>query len=95
MNKPDDFDFDDYYDFDDDYEHTCEGCGRTENDSGQCPLCCSGGYAPGSEQCDFCEYDDECAEYTYGKRAQRDKGSTKLQPPTNATSSAIACPSEH
>lgn len=52
-----------------DYEdnQACEGCesdlsmGYPEGDG--CPLClpCGGGYAPGTEECDFCNYRDECA----------------------------------
>lgn len=49
--------FDDYAD--DDGECACDGCGKED---GNCPLCCPMGmYAPGTEDCDFCEYSDECA----------------------------------
>jgi len=36
----------------------CDGC-----DGEGCPLCCinNGTYAPGTEECEFCEYSDECA----------------------------------
>jgi len=48
-------------DFEDDNQ-TCDGCGKPFGE-GQCPLCCNNGgaYALGSEECDFCEYSDECA----------------------------------
>ena len=36
----------------------CEGCGDVD---GCCPLCCGFTYAAGSEQCDFCQYERECA----------------------------------
>lgn len=52
---------DDYAD--DDGEGVCDGCGRGEYDSGHCPLCCSHMYSPGTEECDFCEYSDECREH--------------------------------
>lgn len=38
----------------------CDGCGNGHDDSGFCPLCCSSSFAPGSEQCEFCKYYDEC-----------------------------------
>lgn len=49
--------FDDDNEYRDD-ENECEGCGEVD---GQCPLCCGHSYACGSEECDFCEYSDECA----------------------------------
>jgi predicted amidophosphoribosyltransferase len=51
-----------YSDSDDDRQ-ICEGCGRDVNgyEGGGCPLCCGSTYAPGSEQCDFCPYSEECA----------------------------------
>lgn len=54
-------DFADY----DDTEGACEGCGKPYED-GCCPLCCPNGgmYAPGSEDCDFCDYTEECARET-------------------------------
>lgn len=54
-------------DFSDDSESApwvCDCCGKVEyDDRDGCPLCCNNGgaYAPGSEECDFCEYADECA----------------------------------
>jgi len=43
----------------------CEGCGRSDLDNGFCPLCCpsAGEYQPGSEECDFCMYSDECGKF--------------------------------
>jgi len=38
----------------------CEGCGEED---GQCPVCCGFMYAPGSEQCECCEYERECYEF--------------------------------
>lgn len=56
-------DLDDFDLYDDDYESgPCDGCGRTYFDDGHCPMCCGMDYAPGSEECDFCEYSDECGE---------------------------------
>lgn len=54
----DDFDYDPLDDDD-----VCEGCGKP-NGEGHCPMCCpyDGWYAPGTEECDFCEYSDECIE---------------------------------
>ena len=56
---PDD-DFDDSEFLDD----VCEGCGSDGMDGGYCPLCCENGgwYSPGTEDCDFCPHDSECAE---------------------------------
>lgn len=57
---------DDYDEYDDDFEekNKCPDCGRGDYDDGHCPMCCgSGMYAPGSEECDFCEHSDECAEH--------------------------------
>jgi len=51
------WDYDDNEELDDD---VCDGCGQSD---GQCPLCCGHMYAPGSEECDFCNYNDECLEY--------------------------------
>jgi len=48
--------------YDDDVQ-TCDCCGRDLNgyDGGSpCPFCCPSSYAPGSEECDFCAYSDEC-----------------------------------
>jgi len=50
-------------DIEDDEIYRCDGCGRTDMDSGHCPLCCNSGFSPGSEECDFCSYSDECAEH--------------------------------
>lgn len=46
----------------DDEPDICEGCGRDMNsyDGDPCPMCCPHSFAPGSEQCDFCPYSDEC-----------------------------------
>lgn len=38
-------------------EEVCDGCGEI---NGHCPLCCGNIFACGSEECDFCEYSDEC-----------------------------------
>ena len=56
-------------DFDLDDDVTCDGCGRDLNgvDGDPCPLCCSHTYAPGSEECDWCRYSDECYEIYYGE----------------------------
>lgn len=46
-----------------DEDYLCCGCGRDMNDAEDgesCPLCCGHGYAPGTEECDFCEYYAEC-----------------------------------
>ena len=61
MGEPDD-DPEDFGDFSDEDSDTCEGCGESYGD-GCCPLCCSNGgmYAPGTEDCDFCDYSSECA----------------------------------
>jgi len=65
-----DLDEDDGFEDEDDGfedEDTCEGCGRGTYDSGQCPLCCPQGmYSPGTEDCDWCSYSDECAENAAG-----------------------------
>lgn len=47
-------------DIDNDDVAECEGCGEPYGE-GKCPLCCGHSYACGSEQCDFCEYERECA----------------------------------
>jgi hypothetical protein len=41
----------------------CDVCGSTGDDGEGCPFClpCSGMYAPGSEECDFCNYQYECS----------------------------------
>jgi len=39
--------------FNDEY---CESCGEI---AGHCPVCCSNDF-PGSEQCELCEYYEEC-----------------------------------
>lgn len=56
-------DQDDCWDIPDDIgeEDICDGCGEVE---GQCPLCCGFIYSPGSEECDFCGYERECATLT-------------------------------
>lgn len=48
-------------DFDNEVEY-CEGCGRNINDPNtlKCPMCCNTDFNPGTEECDFCEYYDEC-----------------------------------
>ena len=50
------------YDEDEDIDYGCDGCGRTQDQDGWCPTCCPNGgmYAPGTEDCDFCEYYKEC-----------------------------------
>jgi hypothetical protein len=35
------------------YDDACD-CG------GKCPLCCMATFAPGSEECVFCEHHEEC-----------------------------------
>jgi hypothetical protein len=59
---PDDID-EDVLDFDDEEEDDdleyCEGCGRPFGE-GQCPFCCGHDFAPGSEECDFCNHVKEC-----------------------------------
>jgi hypothetical protein len=59
---------DDDTDFDDDTCY-CEGCGRDINsyDGEPCPMCCSndGWYQPGTEECDFCRYSEECMREQY------------------------------
>ena len=43
----------------------CEYCGRNLNEDVKgCPECnsCGGIYAPGTEECDWCEYSGECSE---------------------------------
>lgn len=43
----------------------CAGCGRVDTDSGQCSVCCtSGGFAPGTEECDSCGSYEECYNHT-------------------------------
>ena len=64
----------DVSDFDDDRDF-CEGCGRELGtyDSGEgCPMCkeCGGIYAPGTEECDWCPYSDECSK-DYAARYQQ------------------------
>lgn len=41
----------------------CDICGAGPYDEG-CPSCksCGGIYSPGTEECDFCRYSDECGE---------------------------------
>lgn len=60
--SPHDDDWDDSV-YEDEGDDVCDGCGRGEMDDGQCPLCCGNMFAPGSEECDFCEYSEECAEH--------------------------------
>ena len=45
----------------------CDVCGSTEGDG--CMFCrsCSGSYAPGSEECDFCSDSDECGKDYMGR----------------------------
>jgi hypothetical protein len=47
----------DYDEIDEGKGVLCEGCGEI---GGCCPLCCRSIYSPGSEQCDSCEYNEEC-----------------------------------
>lgn len=56
-------DYDDY-DYDED-NYCCSCCGSDGMDENFCPMCCtnSGQYAPGTEECDLCQYGDECLEY--------------------------------
>ena len=50
-------------DYDEDRDIPCDGCGRMEDDEGWCPMCCPNGgmYQPGTEDCDFCPCEEECA----------------------------------
>ena len=47
--------------FDDISDQICDVCGSEDGDG--CPFCrpCSGCYAPGSEECDWCPDHDYCA----------------------------------
>lgn len=56
------------HDYDEDTCY-CDGCGRDVNfDEGHCPICCMmGSYAPGCEECDWCEYSQECFEAEQGR----------------------------
>jgi hypothetical protein len=48
-----------YFD-DEDLADETKSCGCTDSD--YCPLCCLvGQFSPGSEECDWCDYNDECA----------------------------------
>ena len=55
----------DDFDFLDDHEDVCDGCGSDGIGGTYCPMCCSNGgwYSPGTEDCEFCDYSDECAEF--------------------------------
>ena len=46
-------------------DNDCDGC-----DGEGCPLCCINGgfYQPGTEECELCEYEAECAACGAGKR---------------------------
>ena len=50
-------------DYEDDLDYECDGCGRTSMDDGWCPMCCpnGGSYAPGTEDCEICDYYQVCA----------------------------------
>lgn len=48
---------------DEDDEVTCYDCGGDSMNGRQCPTCCGNSYAPGTEICDFCPWDSECARY--------------------------------
>ena len=54
----------DYYDDD---RQFCEICGNEviPYEEGNCPACngCGEMYAPGSEECDWCRFSDECASW--------------------------------
>lgn len=68
-----DYDFDERY-YDDDVS-CCEVCGaELMGDEGGCPAClpCGGEYSPGTEECDWCEYADECAAREYDEEARDD-----------------------
>lgn len=56
-----DYDHDDWLPGWDNDSDECDGCGKVD---GCCPLCCGFTYSPGSEQCDWCDYSDECARHT-------------------------------
>ncbi len=51
-----------YAEFIQEDRQVCDGCGRDLNDDNvhPCPLCCPSPYAPGSEECDWCPYEQEC-----------------------------------
>lgn len=56
--------------FYDPYEHErqfCDVCGHEiiPYERGHCPACygCGESYAPGSEECDWCPFSDECASW--------------------------------
>lgn len=46
-------------------EDTCQSCDSTPYGGEGCPDClpCAGEYAPGTEECDWCKYQNECEEY--------------------------------
>lgn len=47
-------------------DNFCPTCGRNLNESVQgCPDCnsCGGVYSPGTEECDWCSYSEECANF--------------------------------
>jgi hypothetical protein len=56
-SEPDDDDWRE----DDDYQ-PCD-CGGDGMNGIFCPLCCGGVFSPGSEECDFCDFSDECSTY--------------------------------
>lgn len=45
-----------------DDDDRCEG---EHSEDEECPLCCGNGgwYQPGTEECDFCQYETECATF--------------------------------
>ena len=61
----------DFYECEDEYYNDefdrCDVCGSDDGDG--CPFCrpCSGSYAPGTEECDWCPDSEECAQ-DYMKR---------------------------
>lgn len=57
-----DLEYDRLADEDECSDEACEGCGRSPEDPGHCPWCCESSYTCGSEQCDMCPYENECAE---------------------------------
>lgn len=61
-DEPEDSDADYFGDPDDDGR--CEVCDADTIDGGDpCPACCGQSFAPGSEECDFCEHEQECLEH--------------------------------
>lgn len=59
------------YPDDSDFDEDAKGCGCADDE--RCPLCCPCGmYQPGTEECDWCEYSEEC-ESDYLNWCEREK----------------------